>query len=270
MHHLRSFLLLSLTAPCLLLTAACSDGGGGDKSRAPDDGVMGNGQRLSEVNNPQSASRPANNSYVSITGAVVNAVDLYDETGDGDSSGNLYVQDFGQNPQPFGGIIVFNATYSPANLKVFPGDVVDIWGVYQEFPGPASSPFEGGATLPEIVSGTVTLRFESNPPEPKTIDISELYDYKTGRQWLGMLVRVENVKLFDSLYVASSGRESARIDLGAGREVGKLPAINNALIKLSDLDVSWPKGKVFKSVTGVVSFFHNFTIAPRSKDDLVE
>ena len=91
---------------------------------------------------------------------------------------------------------MFGPSFNPPALRVAPGDVVDIRGRYQEFSGPTSFPFPKGQVLPELVGGTISLRFEYSELNPVTIDVKDLVDYKTGRKWIGMLVKVENVKLF--------------------------------------------------------------------------
>src|SRR5262245_19184179 len=136
---------------------------------------------------------------VYVTGVTVLAIDRYDETGDG-QIGNYWVQD--PDPacagKPYSGVTVFDPSFSPPDLRLANNDVVDMNGQITEFLGPSSSVFSKCRTLPEI-SGTLSFRFDGGePPVPVTIPITDLKSYETGRQWLGMLVRAENVTLSEN------------------------------------------------------------------------
>src|SRR4030095_14947345 len=105
--------------------------------------------------------------------------------GDGASAGNIYVQDLpvdGKTP-PFAGLTLYNSSFNPPSLRVAPGDVVDMRGTYQLFKGPSSAPFTAPAVLPELVSGTVTLRVAASPPAPITIPLADLATFETGKKW---------------------------------------------------------------------------------------
>ncbi|MCA9592736.1 MAG: hypothetical protein KC776_05475 [Myxococcales bacterium] len=254
----------------LLLLVGCSDGDLGDLARIPPvkGDVRGTGARLSDLNDP-SKPQPTEGAEVNVTGVTVVAVDEYDETNNGSSIGNLYVQDLpidGQVP-PYGGITLFDTSFNPPALRVAAGDVVDVRGGYSEFAGPSSSPFAEGETLPELVGGTVRLRFEGSIPEPVTIPLSDLSSYDTGRKWLGILVRVENVKAQSDGYKSSSGRFSVRLEV-AGVADNKLPTINNALMDVEGTQVPFTTGTEYASVVGVVQFFYNFSISPRTAEDI--
>ena len=161
----------------------------------------------------------------------------------------------------------FDTSFNPPALRVAAGDVVDVRGGYSEFAGPSSSPFAEGETLPELVGGTVRLRFEGSIPEPVTIPLSDLSSYDTGRKWLGILVRVENVKAQSDGYKSSSGRFSVRLEV-AGVADNKLPTINNALMDVEGTQVPFTTGTEYASVVGVVQFFYNFSISPRTAEDI--
>ena len=119
----------------------------------------------------------------------------------------------------------------------------------------------------EEVGGTVRLRFEGSIPEPVTIPLSDLSSYDTGRKWLGILVRVENVKAQSDGYKSSSGRFSVRLEV-AGVADNKLPTINNALMDVEGTQVPFTTGTEYASVVGVVQFFYNFSISPRTAEDI--
>jgi hypothetical protein len=255
-----------------------------DRVPARDASILGKGDRLADLND-YAKKHPADGSTVIVTGVSVLALDEFDETHDGSSAGNIYVQDLpdphtGVTP-PYGGVTLYNSSFSPPTLRIGAGDVVDVRGVYEEFPGPSSSKFEcvepdpnnppdgclRYASLPEIVGGTVSLRFESKVLEPQTIPLSELGSYDTGRKWIGMLVRVENVTAHSDGY-PSKGRYSVRLDLAGVTDPKKLPTINNALLDLEATGIPFQQGTTYKSVTGVVQYFYNFAISPRSPADL--
>ncbi|MCA9625007.1 MAG: hypothetical protein KC731_38545, partial [Myxococcales bacterium] len=84
-----------------------------------------------------------------VTGLTLTAVDDFDETGAG-AIGNYYAQDSAPPPVPHSGITIFNPGFSPPDLRVVAGDVLDAFGVLTEFGGPSSSPFRFCRTLPEM------------------------------------------------------------------------------------------------------------------------
>lgn len=261
------------------LLAACEDGAPGDLDRVPtnDPSILGHGQRLSEIND-RAGAHPPDGTLVQVTGVSILAIDTFDETSDGASFGNIYAQDLpvGGPTPPYGGITLFDSSFSPPTLRVSAGDVVDVRGTYDEFEGPSSSPFactdasnvESCESLPEIVGGNISLRFEGKVPEPVVIPLSELASYETGRKWIGMLVRVDGVKAQSDGYKSSAGRYSVRLDVAGVSDPKKLPTINNALMDLEGAGKPMATGTAYKSVTGVVQYFYNFAISPRTKDDI--
>lgn len=262
------------TAPILLvataaLAVACSDGEPGDLAKVPEQppNVVGTGSRLSDLNDPEKP-RPPQNGDVLVTGVSVVSVDTFDETNDGASAGNIYVQDLATAgpPPAYGGITLFDASFNPPALRVGPGDVVDVRGAYQEFAGPPPpNNFADGETLPEIVGGSISLRFEYLPPEPFEISLEDLSSYATGRKWIGMLVRVTNITASEDGFKSGSGRYSIRLQVAGGTN----PTLTNALFDLEKAGVPLTAGAKYASVVGVVQYFFNFSIAPRSAADVV-
>jgi hypothetical protein len=253
----------------LALVAACSDDNKGDLDLipAPTPNIQGDGLRLAEVN--EGPLHPPDGTEVSVTGVSVLLVDEFDETSDGASAGNVYVQDLPKDgvPPPNGGMTLFDVSFNPPTLRIAPGDVVDVRGTYDQFEGPSSSPFDEGQVLPEIVGGNVSLRFESSVPVPFEIPLSDLGSYETGRQWIGMLVTVKNVVIQSDGFKSTSGRYSARMDLpGVGEQ--DLPTITNALFDIEGSGIPFTTGTQLASVTGVVQYFYVFSIAARSVEDI--
>ena len=244
-------------------------GGGGDAFQPPTGQVGGNGLNLADLNNP-SNPRPSETEDINITGTKVVAIDRFDETGDGSSAGNIYVQDLLGKNQPYSGITVFAPSFSPPSLRIVTGDVVDVRGRYDEFRGPVANPFEPGESLPEIVGGTLSLRFDRTPdtmPSPIDVNLEDLVDYDTGRQWIGMLVRLKNVRIQADAFKSDAGRWSANL-LIAGQTAASLPRINNGLFAVDETGLEFTKGAIIEEVVGVVNFFYAFSISPRSAADI--
>ena len=244
----------------LVLAAACGEQGPGDQPYVEDSTT------LASLNDPANP-RPAENEYVEVKGVVITGIDAYDETGTG-QVGNLYVQDVNVVPQAFSGITVYNPGFILPDLRVVIGDVVDVRSPYLEFKGPASGPFEGGATLPELSGATVKFRFESpGTTVPKEITPDDLYEYESGRRWLGMLVTLKGVQLISDL--SGSGRKSAQLRMTdmAGKDPGRIPRIQNSLYAIDKAGYELKAGETY-DLTGVVQYFYSFSVNPRSADDI--
>jgi hypothetical protein len=229
-----------------------------------------------------------------LSGQVVVAVDSYDETGAG-ATGTVYIQDVipdGSDPPPYSGLEVFSPSYTPPDLRVFTGDVVDSFGQLEEFLGPSTSPFPECRTLPEFAAD-VSLRFETfTPPKPLTIVKSGMqtdytrFDpirgYANARQWLGMLVTMNDVYLDVPSCSNSSaplqctdcahcpvGRWSSTINIGGGITAYDSFSVDNELFDMNGKGPPIPAAAThFTSITGIVTYFYGFHIAPRSVDDI--
>ncbi len=286
---MASRFLPSLCTPAIalaLLATACGSSGGGDPPTEPVASVLGNGSRISEVfgeatwfdpedDESLSCSVPAD-FEIKVTGVAVTAVDRFDEVIDG-ALGNLYVQDVTDEPDEYEGMTVFDPAFTPPDLRVAAGDVLDFFGVYTEFPGPASGPFANCRTLPEI-SGAGTFRFEGALVPPKVVTLQDILGYPKARRYLGMLITLENVTISadpssSNEGLPSGGRYTALIDrTGAdttGVDVADFPQISNELYDLKNEGPPMAKGSQFKSVTGVLTYFYGFKVAPRSAADFV-
>jgi hypothetical protein len=269
--------LLVIAASLLASMGSVSCGGtsGGDPNSNP--GIPpagGKDKRIKDVSDPGVQNHK---DFVSqtqaISGAVVIAVDKFDETADGKSKGTVYVQDLGSK-DPYSGITLFSPTFSPGNLSIGPGDVLDLNGQYTESASiGAAVMFAPGAVLPQISKPVATFRYETQLPEPVDIDVNDLADFATGRRWMGMLVRVKNITLASDAAATptSKGRVSANMTAGRGGACSlpfpKPPTLINALFDVEALGLK--QGTVLASVTGVVGFFCNIQLAPRSPEDIV-
>jgi hypothetical protein len=277
-----------LAALPLIFGLACnvtSDGGVGDPPSEPEADPLGSGLRVSDLVKEATWFEPDNlestgcaypgSRTANLTGQVIVAIDRYDETGDG-ARGNIYVEDVldpDEDVVPFSGMTVFGPAFTPPDLRVFEGDVMDTFGVFVEFPGPSSGPFSYCATLPEI-GGTMVFRFErSEPVRPFTVvrgdgDNSRwdpVKGYPNARQWLGMLVRFENVVV--ATPEESGGRYAVPINMGGGLAGDDVVKISNELFDLKNDGPELSDGTQLKAVTGVITYFYGFKIAPRSIDD---
>lgn len=269
---MRALLLASL------FLISCSSREGGDPHS--DQGVptpQGKDLRIAQVNNP---SLPDHAAYlaasaVTISGATVIAVDTFDETNNGKSIGTIYVQDLGSQA-PFSGTSLFAPSFVPGNLRVGAGDVLDLHGPFQENTAIGSQSFAPGWVLPQLARPTATFRLElSDEVKPVDIDVEDLTDAERGRQWINMLVRIRNPKLDgDISRAATAGSGRLNVSLvqrqttepkceEAGR---KTPSLNNSLADIGSLEIK--KGTPIKSITGVVSFFCQYSLSPRSLADI--
>jgi hypothetical protein len=268
-------LLVVVTSLLSVAAASCgSDGGGGDPHSNP--GIPapgGKDKRIKDVADPGVDGHAGFVSQVQqISGAVVVAVDKFDETADGKSKGTIYVQDLGSK-DPYSGITLFSPTFNPGNLSIGPGDVLDLNGQYTESQNiGATVTFAPGVVLPQISKPVATFRYETQVLDPVDIDVNDLADFTKGRRWLGMLVRVKNVTLQqDAAPTPTSNRVSAALTAGSFGKCDapfpKPPTLINALFDLEALGLK--KGTTIASITGVVGFFCNIQLAPRSPADIV-
>jgi hypothetical protein len=276
----RIFLERLCAVSLVIVGTACSgdpaDGGGtGDVASVPLADPCGGGLRMSEVVGPATWLKPKDtmskscayplDRRVSLAGLRIVAIDSFDETGNG-STGNYYAQDACATPASYQGMTIYAPSFSPPDLRLFPGDVVDLLGNLMEFPGPTSGPFPYCRTLPEV-GGTLTFRFELGPNlTAQTIPLTDLKSYDTARQWLGMLVKVDNITIAGKPY-DSNGRYCGAINVGGGIPQSDVPSVCNELFDLKNLGPPIDDGTKFKSVTGVVTYFYGFKISPRSADD---
>ncbi len=138
--------------------------------------------------------------------------------------------------------------------------------------------------LPQLAQPIATFRYETAVPAPIDIELTDLQDYEKARRWFGMLVRVKNVTLQgDATHARESGgrlavdilpKPASGGDTKCNAPFPKAPSLTNDLFDVG--------GGVYKpgatpgmarntkvgSITGVVSFFCNVKIAPRSIADI--
>jgi hypothetical protein len=271
-----SLALVALAALAIGCSGTAS-GGAGDELATPLADPYGEGKRVHELVGPatwentkdrdSTTCKVPTKTTVNISGATVVAVDRFDETGDG-AIGNIYIQDSMPDRPPYSGAMVFAPSFAPPDLHLSPGDVADLFGTYEEFLGPSTGHFSFCRTLPEM-GGAMNFRFDTRPVTAMTIPLTDLRSYDTARKWLGTLVRLENVTLTGAAAPDSHNRCDVPIDVGGGISAGDQPHISNELFDLDcTAQTKLVAGAKLKSVTGVLTYFYSFNIAPRSAADL--
>ncbi len=243
-----------------LSAVACGTRSGGDPPVERDASALGSGQRIRDVGDPKAKSNGQN---VDITAAVTLFADTYDETADGKSRGTIYIQD-PDSQAPFSGLSLFGASFVPADLRVAPGDVMDYSGAYVELDHVGTAKFDPGTFLPQLDRPAGVFRYEYKLPEPKEIDPLDLNDFTKGRQWMNMLVTIKNCKVYDAPFNDGKGRVTAHITPDLTNRSSAV--ISNELYPLADGDVT--AGKTYTQITGIVTWFFSFHLAPRSKADI--
>jgi hypothetical protein len=251
-----------------------------DPAAPYDASPLGNGLRLAQVQDPKSPDyHPCPASSTNCQSARVSSVveswlDSFDETMDGKSVGTLYIQDVG-TPHPYGGIGVYEPNYVPASLSPLPGDVFDFAGPYQEASNIGKATFGKGTFLPQLYKPVGTFRYEFEPPAPLLIKATDLYEdsssktdgnFAHARQFLQLLVTINDVVVGAGTPDTTGKRVTYAIQGAGGGSVVNGPEISNELYNLGRND--FPAGTHFKSVTGIVTWFFSFHIAPRSVNDL--
>ncbi len=284
---------LAVAPLALLVCAACStiqqDGPAGTDA--------GGGLTIAQVQDPGSPdyhpcpSTSTTCNTQTITNAVVTWLDKFDETRDGKSAGTLYIRDVGAN-HLFGGIGIYEPNFVPASLDPLPGDVLDFAGPYQEDTTIGSAVFNPHTFLPQLYKPVGTFRYEfasdfpSSWTAPQPVLLSDLYEnggangttadanFAHGRQYMQMVVTVKDV--YVSTGTSSAGGQGFRVTYPTGTCANvtsrtcfnpSSPAISNELFDLQATD--YQAGTHFSSVTGIVTWFYTFQIAPRTRDDLV-
>jgi hypothetical protein len=247
-----------LFAFAVLSVSACSSGGGDLNNLVEKPKPLGN--PIAKQAAPE--SRLPDGQTIRAQGVIVVAVDNYDDNGLG-AVGDIYVQDpvqTGAKGTPWSGLRLYRPTKNPPDLELAPGQGVDLVGEFVAFPGPnGSTPFGDGILVPQASNASLTLTYEAKPPEPIDITPADIADPVTGMQYASRLVRMHDVVLTADF---AGARPEAKIYDTAGKTVlsAKLyPVHKDATIK---------SGVTLKSVTGVLDYFYNFKLCPRSAADI--
>jgi hypothetical protein len=264
MRSFLAYLPVALGIFCAAALTSCAERTGDAPTEAGAPQVTGNGLRIRQVTDPSIQGRPATDSIVAVTGATVVAIDTFDETQNGRSRGTIYVQDVGSQ-EPYSGIGLFAPAFIPGDLRVGPGDVLDLTGQYQENKAIGTAIFPEGQVLAQLARPVATFRYEFRAPEPRLIDAQDLADYNVGRRWVGMLVTLKDVRIQNDCKPDKNFRVQCPITKPD-------PNVRNPGVIVNELfDYRGDsKDTVYKQVTGVVTYFFGLHVAPRSAADLVK
>ncbi len=187
---------------------------------------------------------------VVLSNKVVTAVDKY-----GNKTGSFWISE--PNGGAFSGVQVYNTDTTSAwwgDLEV--GDLVTVHGRKMEYsyldPDTNEPLFDDPLT--EITEAQVTVLGSGTPLTPTDITASDLNTVETGEKWEGVLVRLTNVRVSDV-----SERD--------GRLEVKLGGSTKAQDDLADL-ASVNEGVCLSRLTGVVTYFFDYYLMPRSAADI--
>jgi hypothetical protein len=251
-----------------LVFAACSTPAGDAHLDTGPHTALGTGSRIREIADPTRPDHPKNLATIAVTGASVLWTDTFDETQNGKSRGTVYVQDVGST-DAYSGISLYSPTFVPGDLRLAPGDVLDLNGQYQENDHIGAAVFPAPQVLPQISKPVGLFRYEFEPPPPREIDVNDLDDYAKGRQWLNMLVVVKNVTLIED--IDDEGTRASKSPTGrvtAHMTKKGSSKLVNELMPIAPLSL---KANVpIKSITGIVTYFFDLHLAPRTQADIVQ
>src|SRR5580704_3955062 len=255
----------------LSLFFACRSSGD-DNSDIDAPGSGGGFMTIQQVQDPSTAAGTA----VSVQNVVVTAVDLF-----GTRTGDFWIEEPGGGP--FSGVLVFPPAAALTTVSsLVPGDIVTITGAEKdEFALTGSDADPTGRTdteLEQISGGMMSIMVTGSGavPAPATIDLSmigKLYDPAQGssngggsafnaawQMWEGVLVTATNVDAFGApKKFGSGGADQYDLDISGDAEMeGSLTDITQSGIGVDTC---------LATLTGVVDYFYNFLIYPRSAAD---
>jgi hypothetical protein len=239
---------------------ACSSGGGDLNTLVQKPKLLGN--PIAEQSAP-GPNRLKDNQTITARGVVVIGIDSYDDSGQG-AVGDIYVQDPVQNgPKgtPFSGLRLYRPTKNPPDLELAPGQGVDLVGTFVAFAGPPTSPFDPGVLVPQASNAALTLTYEGRAPEPVDITYDDIKDPIAGMQYASRLVRFRDV-------IMTSDFKGARPEATIYDTSGDFVLSSKMYPVHLDKTVNGKSGVKLKSVTGVLDYFFNFKLCPRSRADI--
>lgn len=246
-------------------TAVACSSQSGDPPRAYAPNPLGAGSRIKDITNPTLPNHPANGATVNISGVVFTWLDTFDETKNGKSLGTVYIQDVASQA-PFSGLSIYEPAYIPPDLRLSPGDVLDYTGgQYGELPNIGTAAFTAGTYLVQLSKPVGTFDYEYTNATPTVIDPADLGTFNTGLQWTSMLVTINDVYL-GAFVDDGKGRVTAPIETNLDGGVLGVQVTNENV----EIDTTtFAPNTHFSSVTGIVTWFFNYHIAPRTLADLV-
>ncbi len=209
---------------------------------------------------------------IELKGVVVTAIDIF-----GGRTGEFFVSEPGGGPNS--GVKVFGArTDMVASIAV--GDLVDITGAIKHEGCTAAAPcgtivFDNGASITEVMGASqgslvVTKVGTGTVPPPAEVDASAISLLATPalrdaewEKWEGVLVKVIKARQIGTVDPFS----------GADSEPDQFEFRATGFVRvqsgLSALPATSVLGTCYESMTGVLDFFFNYSLQPRSAADLV-
>lgn len=265
MRNLASFALV------VLGLVACRDSGGGDDTGKPDGSVNPEDVTIQELQSDAvpacDIANPATCVEIKVKGVVVTAIDNFG----GRKGEDLWVQEPGGGP--YSGIQIYRPPLAQiAGLAV--GDIVDISGAVKK---EHAHPDDTDGTLTELVAlgdGTLTITKvgSGTPLEPEVVDalaIGQLPDDEARRaeweKWEGVLVKLTNVEAFNGTRCITSQGVCNDPTYESFVITGDIQ-VQSSLAAMPDPKVA--RGDCLSSVTGVVSYFFNFQVLPRTTEEI--
>lgn len=217
--------------------------------------------------------RLAEGAGVNLHALRVTAIDTYDETRSG-RVGTLWAQEFSPPgditdrfapcpllPDASGrmcAISMFSPAFSPTGYRPAEGDLVDVTGgAYNEFTcATCGSPFAEGNFLPQVASAVLVRAGVAPPVAPIAVTVDEILAHY--RELMGILVTVENV----TAATDPDARFGEMIIAGPPR-TGLSLAPQLTPLAGARAGTRWDR------ITGVVTYFYNPKLLPRSPGDLI-
>lgn len=208
------------------------------------------GDTIYMVQDPSNAHFVQDGDEVVLERKVVTAVDKY-----GSRTGSFWISE--PNGGPWSGVQVYNTDTTSAwwtELQV--GDLVTVHGRKMEYsyldPNTNEPLFDDPLT--EITEASVTRLGAGTPITPTDIDAADLKTVETGEKWEGVLVRFTNVR------VSTIRERNGRLEVN-------LFGSTKAQDDLTDLTTVQP-GVCLSRLTGVVTYFFDYYVIPRSAADI--
>lgn len=232
----------------------------------------GGGSGFVKIQAIQSDAMPAG-TPVAVQGVVVTAIDSF-----GGKTGNIWIEE--PEGGPLSGVLVYNAPITDvASLNV--GDLVTITdGQKADFALTGSNADTTGRTDTEIeaVSGgklSVTKTGTGTVPAPATVDalsIGMISDADAQgsnfsaawKMWDGVLVTVTNVSALSApkSFGSTTPTPADNYDFG----ITGVAKVEGSLTDITQLGIA--RASCLGSVTGVVDYFYDYLILPRSPADI--
>lgn len=267
------FVPAALAALC-----ACTSQPNDSPADAGPPNAFGDGLSIRDVMDPNLPTAAANGAVVAITGVAYSWLDTYDETHDGKSVGTVYVQD-AQSSLAYSGASLYEPSYSPASLRLSPGDIIDMpTATYVADSALSTVTFAPGQYLIQLSEPIITFRFDAfEPIAPTVINLTDLNDFNLGDQWLGMVVTINNVT-FQSNLENADGRVTAYLTTTDAGIQGGTVELANELFDIATWNGTTADagggggvialGHTITSLTGIVTWFEGYQIAPRYPADI--